>query len=169
MIIWQICSVFEGRKLVVIKLMGKCYRSLMRPALLYWSKYWGVKKSQEQKMQVADMRILRDEWRGEVSWKDKIRNEQYIRTSVRSIGYWDEHHWGQGKGILVTLVCPCEQGLLRTMLKMTVENGPNLTQEQDMRTAGVMCGIDRISIGDKRVWKVMTRPCHRRDECELLW
>ena len=38
-----------------IRLKGKFYRSAIRPALLYGTKYWPVKKIHEQKMEVAEM------------------------------------------------------------------------------------------------------------------
>ena len=41
------------------RLKGKFYRMAIRPALLYGTECWLVKKSFEHKMEVAEMRMLR--------------------------------------------------------------------------------------------------------------
>ena len=52
---------------------GKFYRTAVRPALLYGAECWSIKKEQEHKMAVAEMRILR--WMSGKTIKDRIRNE----------------------------------------------------------------------------------------------
>ena len=67
-----------------VKLKGTAYRTAVRPALVYVAETWALKKSQEKKFEVAEMRMLR--WMCEITKLDKIRNER-IRgtTKVREI------------------------------------------------------------------------------------
>ncbi|KAL5141766.1 Metal tolerance protein 6 [Glycine soja] len=64
---------------VPIKLKGKFYRTAVRPAILYGTKCWAVKSQQENKVGVAEMRMLR--WMCGKTRQDKIRNEA-IRERV---------------------------------------------------------------------------------------
>ena len=41
------------------KVKGKFYRTAIRPAMLYGSECWAIKKQQEHKMDVAEMKMLR--------------------------------------------------------------------------------------------------------------
>ena len=38
---------------------GKVYRTVVRPALMYEAETWALKKAQEKKLEVAEMRMLR--------------------------------------------------------------------------------------------------------------
>ena len=62
------------------KLKGKFYRTAIRPALLYGTECWAVKQCHVQKMNVAEMRMLR--WMCGHTRKDRLRNE-VIREKVR--------------------------------------------------------------------------------------
>ena len=62
------------------KLKGKFYRTAVRPALLYGTECWAVKQCHVQKMNVAEMRMLR--WMCGHTRKDRLRNE-VIREKVR--------------------------------------------------------------------------------------
>ncbi|KAL6550597.1 hypothetical protein OROMI_021085 [Orobanche minor] len=59
---------------------GKFYRTAIRPALLYGTECWAVKQCHVQKMNVAEMRMLR--WMCGHTKKDRLRNE-VIREKVR--------------------------------------------------------------------------------------
>ena len=52
------------------------YRTVVRPALMYG---WALKKAQEKKLEVAEMRMLR--WMCGVTKLDKIRNERIRGTT----------------------------------------------------------------------------------------
>ena len=52
---------------------GKLYRTVVRPALMYGAETWALKKAQEKKLEVAQMRMLR--WMCGVTKRDKIRKE----------------------------------------------------------------------------------------------
>ena len=56
---WRAASRVLCNRRVPPKLKGKFYRTAIRPAILYKTKYWVVKKQQVTKMSVADMRMLR--------------------------------------------------------------------------------------------------------------
>ena len=64
------------------RLKGKVYKTAVRPAMIYGSETWGIKKAQEKKMTVVEMRMLH--WMCGVTKKDKIRNE-LIRGAVISL------------------------------------------------------------------------------------
>jgi len=58
---------------------GKFYRTAIRPALLYDTEYWAIKRYHAQKMSVAEMRML--SWMCSNMRRDKVRNED-IRTKI---------------------------------------------------------------------------------------
>ena len=52
---------------------GEVYKTVIRPAMTYSAETWAVKKTQEKKLDVAEMRMLR--WMSGVTKLDRIRNE----------------------------------------------------------------------------------------------
>ena len=52
---------------------GKVYKTVVRTAMMYGAEIWAVKKAQENKLDVAEMRMLR--WMSGVTKLDRIRNE----------------------------------------------------------------------------------------------
>ena len=56
-----------------VKLKGKFYRAAIRPAMLYGTDCWAIKKTHAHKMDVAEMRMLR--WMCGHTRLDRIRNE----------------------------------------------------------------------------------------------
>ena len=56
-----------------VKLKGKVYRTVVRPAMLYGAETWATTKRQESRIEVNEIRMLR--WMCGVTRKDKIRNE----------------------------------------------------------------------------------------------
>jgi hypothetical protein len=57
------------------KLKGRFYRTAIRPAMLYGTECWAIKKTHARKMEVAEMRMLR--WMGGHTRMDRIRNEVF--------------------------------------------------------------------------------------------
>ena len=55
------------------------YRTVVRPALMYGTETRALKKAQEKKLDVAEMRMLR--WMCGVTKLDKIRNERIRGTT----------------------------------------------------------------------------------------
>ena len=58
---------------VSLKLKGKLYKVVVRPTLIYGSECWPITRALEQKMKVAEMRMLR--WMCGLTRLDMIRNE----------------------------------------------------------------------------------------------
>ena len=58
---------------------GKVYRTVVRPALMYGAETLALKKAQEKKLKVAEMRMLR--WMCRVTKQDNIRNERIRGTT----------------------------------------------------------------------------------------
>ena len=57
---------------MTVKIKGKVYRTVVRPALVYGAETWALKKA--QKLEVAEMRMIR--WMCGITRLDKIRNER---------------------------------------------------------------------------------------------
>ena len=63
---------------------GKVYRIVIRPALLYCTECWAIKRHHVQKMSVAEMRMLC--WMCVNTKRDKVRNEDiHTKLGVASI------------------------------------------------------------------------------------
>ena len=79
---WKKCSGVLCDKKMPVKLKGKVYRTVVRPAMLYGAETWATTKRQESRIEVNEMRMLR--WMCGVTRKDKIRNEHIRGTdSIR--------------------------------------------------------------------------------------
>ena len=74
---------------VPLRLKGKYYSTVVRPAINYSSERWAVKKTHEQKLRVAEMKMLR--MMCGVTKRDRVRNE-YIRGSVGVDSIEDKWH-----------------------------------------------------------------------------
>ena len=57
-----------------MKIKGTVYRTVVRPALMYGAETWALQKAQQNKLEVAELRMLR--WMCGVTKLDKIRNER---------------------------------------------------------------------------------------------
>ena len=64
---------------ILLWLKGKFYQTAIRPALLYSTECWAIKRYHAQKMSVAEMCMLR--WMCGNTRRDKMRNED-IRTKI---------------------------------------------------------------------------------------
>ena len=81
---WKRCSGVLCDRRVPVKLKGKVYKTVVRPALLYGAETWATTRGQEPRLEVNEMRMLR--WMCGVTWRDmpKIRNE-HIRGTTRVV------------------------------------------------------------------------------------
>ena len=64
---------------ISLRVKGKVYKTVVRPAMMYGADTWAVKKAQEKKLDVAEMRMLR--WMSGVTKLDRIRNERIRGTT----------------------------------------------------------------------------------------
>ena len=76
---WRAASGVLCDRRVPKRLKGKFYRTAIRPAILYGAECWAPKRSHIDKLNVAEMRMLR--WMSGITRRDRIRNE-YIRESL---------------------------------------------------------------------------------------
>ena len=76
---WKRVSGVLCDRRMIMKIKGKVYRTVVRPALMYGAETWALKKAQEKKLEVAEMRMLR--WMCGVTKLDKIRNERIRGTT----------------------------------------------------------------------------------------
>ena len=76
---WRKTSGVLCDKKIPLRLKGRVYRMVVRPALLYGAECWPVKKTQVQRLMVAEMRMIR--WMCGYTRLDRIRNE-VIRKRV---------------------------------------------------------------------------------------
>ena len=60
--------------MVPLKVKGKMYKTMVRPAMLYGMETVGVTKKHQKQMEVAEMRMLR--FSMGITRKDKIRNQE---------------------------------------------------------------------------------------------
>ena len=56
---WRKASGVICDRMVQTKVKGELYRTAIRPALSYGSECWAIKKQQEHKMDVSEMKMLR--------------------------------------------------------------------------------------------------------------
>ena len=86
-----------------MKINGKVYRTVVRSALIYGAEIWALKKAQEHKLEVAEMRMCG------VTKLDKIRNER-IRGATKGGGNYKE---SPGKEVEVVWAGDEKRGTLR--------------------------------------------------------
>ena len=76
---WRNASGLLCDRNVPLKLKGKFYKMVVRPAMLYGAECWPLKEKHNTKLSVAEMRMLR--WMSGFTLRDRIRNE-HIREKV---------------------------------------------------------------------------------------
>ena len=79
---WKRCSGVLCDRRMPVKLKGKVYKTVVRPALFYDAETWSTTRGQEARLEVSEMRMLR--WMCGVTRRDKIRNE-HIRGTTRVV------------------------------------------------------------------------------------
>ena len=90
---WKKCSGVLCDKRMPVKLKGKVYRTVVRPAMIYGAETWATTKRQESRIEVNEMRMLR--WMCGVTRKDKIRNEHIRGTTKVDNGEKTEMVWAR--------------------------------------------------------------------------
>ena len=80
---WKRVSVIPCDRRISLRVKGKVYKTVIRPAMIYGAETWAVKKAQEKELDVAEMRMLR--YMSGVTNLERIRNER-IRGTTK-VGY----------------------------------------------------------------------------------
>ena len=73
---WKKCSGVLCDKRMPVKLKGKVYRTVVRPAMLYGAETWATTKRQESRIEVNEMRMLR--------WMCGVTRQNQERTHTRN-------------------------------------------------------------------------------------
>ena len=76
---WKRVSGILCDRRISLRVNGKVYKTVVRPGMMYGAETWAVKKAQEKKLDVAEMRMLR--WMSGVTKLDRIRNERIRGTT----------------------------------------------------------------------------------------
>ena len=76
---WKRISGILSDRRISLRVKGKVYKTVVRPAMMYSADTWAVKKAQEKKLDVVEMRMLR--WMSGVTRLDRIRNERIRGTT----------------------------------------------------------------------------------------
>ena len=75
---WKWVSGILCDRRISLRVKGKVYKTVIRPAMMYGAETWAVKKAQGKKLDVAEMRMLT--WMSGVTKLDRIRNERIRGT-----------------------------------------------------------------------------------------
>ena len=76
---WKRVSGILCERRISLRVKEKVYKTVVRPAMVYGAETWAVKKAQEKKLDVAEMRMLRR--MSGVTKLDRIRNERITGTT----------------------------------------------------------------------------------------
>ena len=76
---WKRISGILCDRRISFRVKGKIYKTVVRLAMVYSAEMWAMKKAQEKKLDVAEMRMLR--WMSGVTKLDRIRNERIRGTT----------------------------------------------------------------------------------------
>ena len=80
---WKRVSGILCDRRISLRVKGKLYKTVVRPAMMYGAETWAVKKAQEKQLDVAAMRMLT--WMSGVTKLDRSRNERIVGTT--KVGY----------------------------------------------------------------------------------
>ena len=69
---WKRTTAVLCDRTISARVKGKVFKSVVRPAMLYGAKTWQIKRAEENKLEVPEMRMLR--WMLGVTRRDKVRN-----------------------------------------------------------------------------------------------
>ena len=76
---WKRVSGILCNRRISLRVKGKVCNTVVRPAMMHGAETWAVKKAQEKKLDVAEMRMLG--WISVVTKLDRIRNERLGGTT----------------------------------------------------------------------------------------
>jgi hypothetical protein len=70
---WRACAGVMNDRRASLKVKGKVYKSIIRPALLYGSESWPITEIQMDRLMVVELKMLR--WACGLTLNDRVRNE----------------------------------------------------------------------------------------------
>ena len=76
---WKRISGILCDRRIGFRVKGKVYKTVVRLAMMYGAETWAMKKAQEKKLDVAEMRMLR--WMSGVTKLDRIWHERIRETT----------------------------------------------------------------------------------------
>jgi len=144
-------------------LKGKVYRMIVRPIILYRSESWPLKKTQVQRLTVAEMRMLR--WMCGHSGIDRIRNV-VMRNSIEVAHIEDKLRESRlrwyGHVKIRSVDAP-----VRRCEKINISEGrtrrgrPNKSLDEVIREDLKVAGLSEDMAQDRKLWRARTNTVDR--------
>jgi hypothetical protein len=142
---------------VPLKLKGKFYRTVIRPAILYGAEYWSTKRRHVQQLSIAEMRMLR--WICGNTRRDRVQNDDICeRLGVAPVEEklvqhrlrWFRHIQRR------SVEAPARSGVIKRFGNEKRGRGRlNLTWEESVkRDLNDWCIIKELAL-DRREWKLV--------------
>ena len=150
---WRKCSGVLCDRKIPVKLKGKVYKTVIRPAMLHAAETWATKETEEKRLEVQEMRMLR--WMNGITRRDKVEN-RYVRGSMKVANIkdritesrlrWAGHVWRRD-----------QTELSRQMLEMKV-SGRRRGRPKTRWKDGVIrdmrsIGVQKEEAMDRVVWR----------------
>ena len=155
---WRDLSGVIYDKKVPMKLKSKLYKTVVRPAMVYGSECWALRKQEEQRLHTTEMKMLR--WSQGKTRKDRIKNET-IRgiarvTPIKSVLAKKRLSW---YGHVMRRE---ETHITRSTLSMTVmgtrpRGHPTMRWLDRLKSDMRIYGINPEMATDRERWAVMVK------------
>ena len=155
---WRDLSGVIYDKKVPMKLKSKLYKTVVRPAMVYGSECWALRKQEEQRLHTTEMKMLR--WSQGKTRKDRNKNET-IRgiarvTPIKSVLAQKRLSW---YGHVMRRE---ETHITRSTLNMTVmgtrpRGRPNMRWLDRLKSDMRIYGINPEMATDRERWAVMVK------------
>lgn len=68
---------------ITAKVKGKCYKSVVRPAMVHGAEAWPIKKTEEGRLEVADKDVKVDVWHHEERQAQNLLYPRHSKSSGR--------------------------------------------------------------------------------------
>ena len=164
--IWkQLTGVLCDKK-VPIKLKDKVYKTVIKPTMTHGAECWAFRKKDENRLHVAEMRMLR--WiRGKIR-KDHVRNQIIQEDACQSVP-----NVNIPETKTITLVRKCQEKrrrqLIHTMMDMVVpgkrrRGRPKLRWTDNNRYDMTKYKLTADMTENRQYWKMMVKTGPRRSE-----
>ncbi|KAE8726473.1 Glutathione reductase, cytosolic [Hibiscus syriacus] len=155
---WRVATRVLCDKKVPLKLKGKFYRMTIRPALVYGSECWAIKKDHVRRMEAAEMRMLR--WAcGRTLWD--MTSNSAIRMSLGVVPVAEKLREGRLRWFGHVLRRQPSDAV-RRVESITVDGArrrgrPRRKWEDCLRTDLKDLALTEDLTSDRKVWRLKTR------------